>query len=114
MKPDCVPHPYPKPTGPMGHPVLAPAEPTRPSSLCRHSGRYLGYAMAGVEEDGRVGVHEAIFEGEEPLGDVISVITGETCGQEGAWRGQRTTWPPEAQALLLTPPHLCPAGGSPS
>lgn len=43
------------------------------------SGRDLGYAVAGVKKDSRVGVHEAIFEGEEPLSHIIAVVSGEAC-----------------------------------
>lgn len=43
--------------------------------VCRCS--YLGYAVAGVEEDGGVRVHKAIFEGEEPFSHVITIVSGE-------------------------------------
>lgn len=86
MKLDYVPRPRPESTGPMGHSVCACKAHKRPSSLCGHSSTYLGYAVAGVEEDGRVGVHKAIFEGEELLSHGIPVVPGEACGQEGAWR----------------------------
>lgn len=41
------------------------------------SWQYLGYAMAGMEEDSRVSVHETVSEGEESLGDFITVFSGE-------------------------------------
>lgn len=38
---------------------------------------YLGYAVASVEKDGGVSVHKAIFQGEEPLSHIITMVSGE-------------------------------------
>lgn len=76
--------------------------------------RYLSDAVAGVEEDGRVGVHKAVFEGEEPLGHIVPVVTGEACGGRRHVELGRTslaTWGPDCSSSLG---HLCPARGSPS
>lgn len=53
-----------------------------PDSASLSSGRgapswYLAYAVAGVEENGGVRVHEAVLEAEEPLRHVITVVPGE-------------------------------------
>lgn len=85
-----------------------------PPVLCGCSHMYLGYAVAGVEEDGRVGVHEAFFEGEEPLNHIIPVVTGEAFGgrmESGA--GQALPQPPRPRLPLL-PPAPLPSQGSPS
>jgi hypothetical protein len=41
------------------------------------SHKYLGYAVASVEKDGGISVHKAILQGEEPLGHIITMVSGE-------------------------------------
>lgn len=67
----------------------------------------LADAAAGVEENVRVGVHEAIFEGEESLNRIVLVVAGEAYGgrmESGA--GQALPQPPG--------PRLCPSVSSTS
>lgn len=95
---------------PVLHPVQRPAPRAHnwsppPSPDCGLSlvvpGRYLSDAVAGVEEDGRVRVYKAIFEGEEPLCHIVLVVTGEACGGGGRWSWAGPPWLPGAQ----TAPH---------
>lgn len=125
VKPDLCPTRVPRPWPPTP-PSQRPAEPTRSKALLRvpptqvvpgglpavPPSRHLGYAVAGVEQDVGVGVHQAISEAEELLGHVVPVVTGEACrGRRGV---RLCTGPPDTQTQLLSPLHPCPARGSPS
>ena len=103
----------------LGEAWAAPPESLLPWANC--PGKYLGYAVAGVEEGSGVRVHEAILEGEELLGHVVPVVAGEACrGRRQRGAGRRSSLTAEAPALLPQPcsasarqgahPHS-PAGG---
>lgn len=55
--------------------------------------------MAGVEEGGGVGVHESLFQDEEPLDRVVPVVPGKACrgtGARGAGRRTPATGGPDS------------------
>lgn len=61
--------------------------------------------MAGVEQDVRVGAHEAVFEGEESLNHIVPVVAGEAYrGRMESGAGQAPPQPPG--------PRLCPSASS--
>lgn len=64
IRPACLPSWHPQ--SPYGQAAAAAA-----------TGRYLGDAVAGVEENGRVRVHQAILEAEELLSHIIPVVSRE-------------------------------------
>lgn len=77
-------------------------------------GRYLGNAVAGVEENGGVRVRQAILEAEELLSHVIPVVSREACKVAGHV-GWAQAFPGHQRPSLcsLIPPahtHCCPAG----
>ena len=92
------------------------AQAQSPPSAAAATGRYLGNAVAGMEENGRVRVHQAIFEAEELLSHVVLVVSREACKAAGhvgwmqAFPGHQR--PSLCSLIPLTHRHCCPARGA--
>lgn len=97
-------------------PSWHPHSPYVQGAAAAATGRYLGNAVAGMEENGRVRVHQAIFEAEELLSHVVLVVSREACKAAGhvgwmqAFPGHQR--PSLCSLIPLTHRHCCPARGA--